>query len=453
VRKSHRALIALATVLAACTISTGSPSEQGSGARSKGEQSPPNVLIFVTDDQRADGTLEVMPKTRALFEREGVTFSNAYATTPLCCPSRASILTGQYAHNHGVLENQAGDELDHRLTLEAKLHEAGYRTAIAGKFLQGRPISVDPEHFDKWALTGWGYYGRRFNVQGRMRVVPTYTTTFIERTSIRWLRSFERKDDRPWCLYIAPTAPHRPYVPEHKYAKASVPSWQENPASGEKNRQDKISYVRQASYSEKKRSIYERQLRTLISVDDSVKRLFKALSNLGEERHTIAFFLSDNGHMNGEHGLFGKRMPYQQSVRIPLLMRWPGHVESGSIDPRLVANIDIASTVFDGANISAGWPLDGNSLLSSDSRNYLLLEQYLNEPRPDWISLISRHDQYIEYLNDEGSPVYAEYYDLSADPWQLENLLARDPDTISSEVAAARETLRDVTNCAGDTCP
>jgi arylsulfatase A-like enzyme len=347
----------------------------------------------------------------------------------------------------------AGDELNHRLTLQGRLKRAGYTTAIAGKFIQGRPISVDPENFDRWALTGWGYYDRKFNVQGRMRTVEAYTTTFIRRMSIRWLRRFERNDDQPWFLYIAPTAPHRPYAPDRKYRDAPVPHWRENPASLERNRRDKVPYVRTSHYSEKGKDIYERQLQTLASVDDLVQKFFQNLRRLGEERDTLAVFLSDNGHMNGEHGLFGKRMPYQQSVRIPFLLRWPGHAEKGFIDSRLVANIDIAPTVFDAANIRPDYTTDGTSLLSSESRKYLLLEQFLNEPRPDWISLISQDHQYIEYLNDEGSPEYAEYYDLSADPWQLDNLLAQHPDTIPSEVATARETLREVTDCAGDNCP
>jgi arylsulfatase A-like enzyme len=132
----------------------------------------PNILIIVTDDQRA-GTLGVMPQTRRWFQQQGTTYTNAFATTPLCCPSRSSILTGRYAHNHGVLKNFMGGRLDHATTIERRLDQAGYTTGIAGKFLNSWKPEDDPPNFDRWAIFNPhidpGYFNSRFNVNGKYK--------------------------------------------------------------------------------------------------------------------------------------------------------------------------------------------------------------------------------------------------------------------------------------------
>ena len=182
----------------------------------------PNVLVLVTDDARAE-TLQAMPKTRRWLADGGVTFTQGFATTPSCCPSRASILSGRYVHNHGVLRQQLGERLDQRTTLARHLKDAGYRTAMAGKFLNRWSLRRPPPHFDRYAQANGGYYDQLWQVDGDLRRVPTYSTTFIGDQALAYLEEFEGDDDRPWFLYLAPFAPHDPRVPEPSYAGATFP--------------------------------------------------------------------------------------------------------------------------------------------------------------------------------------------------------------------------------------
>jgi arylsulfatase A-like enzyme len=448
-------VIVILLVCASCTGEAGTSDGSAERAGSPREARP-NILIIITDDQRADRTLGVMPATHRLFVQGGTKFVNAYATTPQCCPSRATIFTGLYAHNHGVLENEDGDELDHESTLQNLLQDAGYSTAIAGKFLQGRPVTVDPPHFDRWATTGWGYTDRLFNIDGRSRIVHRYSTDFIAAVAVRWLEEFEGDDRRPWLMYVAPTAPHLPYEPEPSYAHAKVPQWNGNPATGAVDKSDKVRYVRISKYSARSGAgVLRQQLRTLMSVDDLVARVFRTLGRLHERSRTLAIFVSDNGHLHGELGLFGKRLPYRPAARIPLLIRWPGHVAPGAVDHRLAGNLDLAPTAWAAAASSGQLPRrpwDGMSLLGTGRHEELLLEQYKNGYVPDWASVVTVNDQYIEYVSDSGKLRHAEYYDLDADPWQLDNLIDNSA-AANRDAAGAARRLDAIRDCVGAECP
>ncbi len=345
----------------------------------------PNILLIVTDDQRATGTLGVMPKTLRYFRRGGKQYTNAYATTPLCCPSRASILTGRYAHNTGVRRNRVAG-LDLSTIFPRRLVRNGYKTAMAGKFLNGWSRRRLP-HFDHWALLkvrNGGYFRPTFNVDGNLRRLRGYSTNLIGRHAVNFLNRFENQDDdAPWFLYVAPYAPHYPWTPAKKYVQASLPDWSGNPAVFEQDLSDKPAYVRQVNWTlAAARSVRAGQLRTLMSVDDMVSRIVRRLRALGEERDTLAVFTSDNGFNWADHSLgagASKRVPYGASVRVPLLLRWPGHVGPGSRAGRLVGNVDIAPTVLSAAGIEANParpPLDGRSLLRSRGRPRILLEYW-----------------------------------------------------------------------------
>lgn len=172
----------------------------------------PNVLVIVTDDQRARGTLRVMPKTRRLLKQGGRTFSNAFATTPMCCPSRASIFTGRYAHNHGIHVSVPKDPgFDHRSTLQHQLQRASYQTAIFGKYLNGWNLAQDPPFFDSWAIFGnthrAGYYGGTWNVDGSKQPVDDYSTTFIQERGIEFIREHS-SPNQPWALFLRPLPTH-----------------------------------------------------------------------------------------------------------------------------------------------------------------------------------------------------------------------------------------------------
>jgi arylsulfatase A-like enzyme len=426
-----RALITLSLLGSSCTRDL--PQHPGVAAERTATPTPeaaarrPNVLVIVTDDQRAD-TLEVMPETQAWFAAQGTSFAQGFASTPLCCPSRASIFTGRYTHNHGVLNNSMASQLNHRSTLQRYLQEAGYRTAIAGKFLNGWNLFEDPPYFDRWAIfdENASYYEVPFNVNGEIQTVRGYSTSFIEDQAIRFLSEFERTDARPWLLYVTVFAPHTPYTAAPKYDDSPVPEWKTNPAVKEKDLSDKPPWLREAELGPTGGEWTRReQLQTLMSVDDLIGRLTRQLDHLDEQEPTLAFFLSDNGYFWAEHGLLGKSHPYTQAVQIPFLLRWDGHVVAGAEDDSIVSTVDVAPTVLAAAGIrpSTRYPVDGRNLIGSSPRVRVLLEYFTDpvRPAPDWASIRTSSYQYVEHYGTGGRAIFREYYDLVQDPWQLAN--------------------------------
>jgi arylsulfatase A-like enzyme len=447
-----------ATIAAIVIAVAGAPS---AGHAAPGPRARPNVLVIVTDDQRA-GTLRHMPVTRRLFARGGVNFRRAYATTPVCCPSRASIFTGRYAHNHRVLTNQAGqaEKLDQRTTIQYFLHRAGYITAMVGKYLNRWGLHRAPPYFDRYAVFhggNRGYYGASFDVNGSLRTVPGYSTDFIARRSKRLLRTAERHDARPWFLYITPWAPHAPAIPEAAYRHRRFAPFRPNPAQRERDRSDKPDYVQENPINLARAAVFRRaQLRTLLSIDDLVGGVMRRVKHLGERRRTLAFFLSDNGVSWEDHGLSGKAVPYLPAVGIPMLMRWPGHVPARKKSGRLVANIDVAPTVLDAARVGGGPPMDGRSLLNRWKRGRLLLETFGSDARPDikWAGTLGPGREYVEYFAGESaSATFREYYDLTADPWQLHNLAAGARSGIGGVLDDLSRQLARDRRCEGANCP
>ena len=203
----------------------------------------PNFIVFLTDDQRARDTMQVMPKTMKWFGDEGTVFTQGYATTPLCCPSRSGIFSGRYTHNHGNLNNQTTDNLDQDATFQKYLHDAGYQSGMIGKFLIGWSNGTRPPNFDYWALSSGGFYDVSFGTdQGTVRA--DYTTHEVRRQALRMLDNFEQQDSKPWVLYVATQAPHEPWEPEAAYENADVGTWNGNAATAETDRSDKPSWVR-----------------------------------------------------------------------------------------------------------------------------------------------------------------------------------------------------------------
>ena len=434
-------------------------------ARQTAPAEMPNVLLVVTDDQRV-GTLDAMPATVNFFRIKGRKYTNAFATSPLCCPSRASIMTGRYPHNHGVQRNEEADKLDQTTTLQYYLQQAGYHTALVGKYLNGWPeAETAPPHFDRWAAIEDASYANVYfdfvaNVDGTVRQPRGYSTDFIADKSLDFLDDFETDDQRPWFLYVAPFASHKPFAPERRYRDANTPYWPGNPAVTEDDRSDKPEWVQRRNVSLRHgRSIGAKQQRTLLSVDDMIAAITRRLTRLDEARDTIAIFTSDNGYMWGEHGVASKRFPYTAATKIPLIVRWPGRVEPASSDDRLAANIDIAPTVLEaiGIEVTADEPMDGRSLFAEAQRDRLLMEYFgarLGET-PPWASVRSNTHQYVEYYTDNAAEtvLFREYYDLASDPFQLVNLYGDADPTNDPNVLLQSADLLFVRDCAGDSCP
>ncbi len=431
-------------------------------ARREEKPARPNVLIIVTDDQRTD-QVDHMTHTERIFGDGGMYFSQAFATTPVCCPSRASIFTGQYPHNHGVWTNLLPEarRLDQDTTIQHHLAAEGYQTGIAGKYLNSWNLDVPPPDFDSSAIMLRGYTDTDFSINGSRQTIEQYSTDFIRDQAIAMLDQFEDSDDDPWFLYVAPAAPHFPYGLDPTDAGTDVGRFEPSAAVGEADVSDKPPDVRAlqrvppVTYEE----LWALQRRSLLPVDRMVENLFRKLEELGEQ-DTLAIFVSDNGYLLGEHGVSqDKRLPYPESVRVPLFMRWPGHVEAGAVDDRPVLNVDIAPTVLAAAGIEPRAAVDGRSLLGSKRRDRVLLEFYGFKASPrdvgvsSWASLWTPTAQYTEWYDETGLViVFREFYDLTRDPAQLENLAA-DGRSPPSEAAAMAADLARYRNCRGPTGP
>ena len=423
------------------------------------QPSYPNVLVIMTDDQRAG--VGQMPVTRRKLIRKGVRFTNAFATTPSCCPSRASIFSGLYSHNHGVTNNAKAESLDQSETLQRWLQDGGYTTGIFGKFLNS--WRTHPPYFDHYAVLSGPpkrtYYGGRWLTPSGRREIAEYSTDYIAKRGTSFIKARERRDRQPWLLYLTPHAPHLPFRAEPQYENDPVSDWPGNPAVFEEDRRDKPGYVR-AGVADYEHGSYlrTRQMRTLFSVDDLVGAVLRQLDELGEARNTIVVFMSDNGFLWGEHGILKKQVPYLQATNIPLAIRWPAVIEPG-IDTRLVANIDIAPTILDATNVLRPdeVELDGKSLLDpSWDRDRLLLEFEYDaiSTIPSWASTVTRDHQYTEYYDDLTETVtFREYYDLSEDPWQLVNLYGDDDHRNDPAWLDMSGRLQADRNCRGDDCP
>jgi arylsulfatase A-like enzyme len=391
---------------------------------------PPNVLLILTDDQALGETMRFMPETRARFASEGVSFANAVVTTPLCCPSRASIFSGRYAHNHGVLVND-GRSFDTSRTWQRILKAAGYRTGIIGKYLNEVP-SRDAPHFDFRRLLG--YYDPNAS-----RVALSHARQFLD--------AAEADDARPWALVVAPWAPHVPLTETPLDPDPDLGSFAPTPAYGEEDLSDKHPSVQNWATNrwnpDAAPAAYEPYARELEATDELIGALFRRLDELDESRQTLAFFSSDNGLMRGAHRLDSKMWPYLESVRVPLYMRWPARLPAG-VDSRLAANIDIAPTIFDATGLAPDYALDGRSLLQPATRSWSLLEYpamaYPPPSSPPWAAYLTPTRHYIRWADG-----FVEDYDVTADPAELDASNTPDP-TISALLDAAA-------GCSAASCP
>lgn len=415
------------------------------------QQRRPNIIIIQTDDQRAD--LATMPKTRQYFHAEGRRYPNAVATTPLCCPSRASTMTGYYAHNHGLLQNGVYQpDFRYEDMMQAHLQAGGYETALYGKYLNAWGVR-DAVNFDDYAVLGDGsYYGTPFNINGTVTEIPQHSTEFIADKAVDFI---QRPHDKPWMMYVTPFSPHDPYTPEPAYANAKVPAYRPNPAMAEGASKGKPAWVnRGQSWDVMGRETRIAQQRSLMTVDDLVTSVTGALRRSAQEDNTLVIYMSDNAYLWGEYGFTGKGVPYTPGVIIPFYARWPGRIPAGSVDHRMVANIDLVPTILNLAGIDPG-ERDGNDLLDDTwSRNRILLEYWCNiKVCKRWASTRTATAQYIEHYTAQGDVYFREFYDLRKDPWQLNNLLrdastANDPNVTYWSKRLARDKA-----CTGVRCP
>jgi N-acetylglucosamine-6-sulfatase len=406
---------------------------------------PPNVVVILTDDQPNDSIPNpdaIMPylQARVLDPNDHwVVFDHAYVNTPLCCPSRASMLTGQFSHHTGVLDNESGQNLDESSTIATWLHAAGYHTGLIGKYLNHYPFGGPgyvPPGWDVWAARHHGpvtrlYYGYTLIEQDRAvqygRAGTDYSTDVLARKAVTFIR--EAPSDRPYFLWFAPMAPHPPATPAPgdvgAFAGLPLPV---SPSFGEADVSDKPEWVQElpeidAASRAATRADHRRSYETLLGVDDAIRNIVAAIRARGELRDTVLIFTTDNGLAFGEHRWRRKSCPYAVCVHVPLMIRMPG-VEHRT-EPAVVSEVDLAPTILELARARPVTPFDGVSLVSllrTGSREGLSGELYAefagSDTIPPWWEIRTRRFAFVELATGE-----RELYDLRDDPDELVNVV------------------------------
>ncbi|MBI1787864.1 MAG: sulfatase [Acidobacteria bacterium] len=434
----------------------------------------PNILFILVDDLRFDdlgATGHPFVRTPHLdrIAREGARFRNAFVTTPLCSPSRASFLTGLYAHHHGVIDNTARDALSHRLkTFPQQLQRAGYETGYIGKWHMGNDETRRPG-FDYWvSFKGQGrYLDPELHENGKTARAPGYVTDIFTDRTVSFI---ERSRTKPFFLYLAHKAVHpditqrddgslegeevfRP-AERHKdlYSNEPIsrrPNYGRPPADKPALLRvfDNLPPLGPATVTGD--DIIRGRLRMLMAVEDGMARIFQALEKAGQLDNTLILLAGDNGFFYGEHGLSQeRRLAYEESARIPLIARYPRLIRPGRVIESIALNIDLAPTVLELAGAPPLEKTDGRSLaplFSGDGkpwRDSFLIECFSDRVFPrirnmGYQAVRTERWKYIRYTELDGMD---ELYDLQSDPYELNNLIHQPQSRTMLE--RLRETLR-----------
>lgn len=479
-----RALAALVGVMAVGIAPVLGPGGVASTRTQSAE--PPNIVLILTDDQDFRSLAE-MPHVGALLSEQGTTFPNFIFSTPSCCPSRASILRGQYTHNHGVLRSKppnGGESTFRELgredsTVATWLQDAGYRTALVGKYLNGygeddRTTRVPPGWSDWYASTTIKYFDYTL-VENGTRVEygeepEDYLTDVLSRKA-QGIVEDAAAADAPLFMLLAARAPHGPATPAPRhldaFAAAQAPR---SPAYNERDVADKPAFVRDAprldgATRRQLDALYRDRMRTLLAVDEMVRDLVETLRATGELDNTYLLFTTDNGYALGEHRWIEKGLAYEESIRMPLLVRGPG-IAAGVVDERLVSNIDLAPTFAELAGVEPPPFVDGRSLVPllrgerpPAWRDATLVATFERRPErrrekaidptknPRFEALRTADRLYVEYATGE-----RELYDLRADPNQLENLAGEGTPQRRAELRRLAGWLVELQTCEAAGC-
>ncbi len=438
----------------------------------------PNIVLITTDDQNLTD-LDEMPKTRRWIADSGVTFAGI-SPHPLCCPARAEILTGQFAQNNGVRTNKGrygARKIDLTNTLPVWLDNAGYNTAFLGKFLNGYDTGVvdaPPPGWDSWQPTAadiYNYTDFTVNDNGALKqYTDSYQTDVFTEMAVTRIREWA-PDDAPFFIWQSYVAPHRECLPteagscwgvpppadRHRglFADALSPSLAK--PSYDEDTSDKPSHLAEKpSYSDREHAeiqdTHRGRLRSLQAVDDGVARTLRALAAQGELSNTLVIFTSDNGFLLGEHRHDGKTLPYEESLRVPLLMRGPG-LPSGTTTG-LGLTVDIAPTIVAAAMAESTLTMDGMDLhpvSTGEVRSWstVLIQGGPNNKMEEvagWFYRGVRTSRYM-YAHYPNTDEY-ELYDRRRDRYQLTNVADKPRyGEVLSELRRRAELLAD---CSGD---
>ena len=401
----------------------------------------PSILLIVTDDQRWD-TLWSMPEVQGSLVTPGVAFENAFTTSSLCCPSRASILTGAYPHTTGVytqgLPYGGFKSFDDATTIATELRRTGYRTGFFGKYLDSYQSDAlagyVPPGWDRWvAFVHSQYFDYGLTVDGTIEEHGSGPEDYSTEVLAAQTESFIRSSSGPVFAVFAPAAPHAPAVPAEadQGLFADLAPWQP-PSFDEADVSDKPRYVQALRHVGAQRAaeleqLRRNQYRSLQPVDRGVAALLDALEDTGRLDDALVIYTSDNGLSWGEHRWLKKEVPYEEAIRVPLVIR-ADRLATPATDEHLVANIDLAPTIADVAGITLP-NTDGASLVpllrgeTVPWRNALLIEHVRGtNPVPTYCAVRTTGRLFVSYETGEH-----ELYDLVADPAEVENLAGSRP--------------------------
>ena len=414
------------------SLSAALPARVASGSGNTPDQPRPNVIVIVTDDQQYR-TLSAMPTVSARLVGQGIRFTNSYVVNPTCCPSRASILTGNYAHTTGVYSNTTGfQQFDDSFTIATALDAAGYDTSLVGKYLNGYEGTYVPPGWDHWVgkTTGGGvYFNYHLSIDGQLHHYGTKARDYVTDVLSREAVSFVRDATDPFFLYFAPNAPHTPAIsaPRYKGRFAHLRRFRP-PSYDERDVGDKPDWIRRRPLLSKRKehaidTFRRKQYRSLLPVDDAMKTLLDVLEASGRLDDTMIVFTSDNGFLYGEHRLEGKAVPYEESIRVPFVIRYGALGTDPRTVPELALNIDIAPTLAELAGV-VSYDAEGRSLVPllslpppSNWRTDFLVEHRRHQTMPAYCELHTTSRVFVLYADGE-----KEFYNLDRDPYERENI-------------------------------
>jgi N-acetylglucosamine-6-sulfatase len=446
----------------------------GTGCDAEEHKRPqkPNIVFILTDDLDDDSeSIAHMENLRSLVTDSGVTLKNAYVTQSLCCPSRASILRGQYPHNTGVTSNRAEDYADfvssgrEASTFATWVHDAGYQTAYFGKYLNGYDTTRIPPGWDRWFSDYGATKDQQFNDQGTLVTFDPNKYLFddvLHDKTLEWLK--DRDDSKPFLAVVSTHAPHQPAIPAPRHANLFPGADLPKPASfNEAQVSDKNEWVRhlpplsRAQIGAMER-LYPNRLRVMEGVDEMLEAVVSELRAQGELENTYIFFSSDNGFHMGQHRFNqGKETAYEEDIAVPMIVRGPG-VTEGATRQHLILNQDLAPTFADIADASVPNFVDGRSFLAvlGDNppdawRTGFLVRAQATDNRQQWIhpmptnyALRTARYEYIDYPSGKD-----ELYDMERDPYQIDSIQASAPTDVLAQMRAQLESLQ---GCVSDEC-
>jgi len=427
------------------------------GAAAFAAEKPRHIVFILSDDHRWDW-LGFMPEAPKFLEtpnldrlaKEGAHLRNAFVSTSLCSPSRASILTGQYMHHHRVVDNQRPEPAGIRFFPEY-LRAAGYETAFFGKWHMGHDSDEPRKGFDHWAgFRGQGdYFDPTLNVNGTRRQFRGYSTDVLTDLALEWMRA---RREKPFFVYLSFKAPHFPFepAPRHRgrYDKAPV-RYPPTMANTEENYATQPRWVRARRYGihgvdnmETGRfdndpvpsfeELFRRYSEAVHTIDENVGRVLKQFDEAGLRDSTLVVYMGDNGFALGEHGFYDKRDAFETSIRVPLLAWAPGRIQPGTVVRQMVQNIDIAPTLLEAAGVAqpAKTPrMDGRSfwpLLQGRNvpwRDHILYEYHWEWNFPATPTMFAIRTDRWKYIYYHGLWDQDSFHDLQTDPLERHNLI------------------------------